>query len=65
MYSCCIIYSYNITFIIIINMLCDIISDIACVMYFLGEIMIVSGITCIMILGYIVCIMSVSITCFV
>ena len=49
----------NIMFIIDMVMSCDIISDIACIIYFLCEILIVCGIKCNIILGYIVCSISV------
>ena len=55
----------NIIFIIDVVMSCDVISDSTCITYFLCKIPVVSGMKCIIILGYIVCTIRIIITCFV
>ena len=49
-----------IMFIIVMDMYCDIVSYITCAIHCLCKILIVCGIKCIIILGYIVCIISVN-----
>ena len=46
-------------------MSCNIVSDITCVIYFLYKILIASNVELIVTLGYAVCIIKRSITCFV
>ena len=52
-------------FTIVMTMPCDIIGDITCVMWVLCKLLIVCGITCIISFSYVVCIIRITLTCFI